>query len=520
MGVVMLQSIEQAKIGEVVPVYKVTEGTDALDYFAKLSNHGRIKNTILFEFKDKIIGSAAPCLKLTGNKENFEITALNNLGKKFLDFLKGDFKFCSKAQYSQNKITGTLQQAKKAVSEDQRLKLKSHMDIIRQVAFKFKPTLKPFMPYCGLFGIFSYDFIEHFEEMPEKEDILNEPYYEFYFLDNLFVMDKKEDKMHLIANALIMGDKREKTYNECLKTIECYENNLKKKPSKIKKYKLKEHVITTDTEKEEFEAIIQKIKKNILEGNIYSALPSRTIISNYNSEPFDIYRRLRNKSPYAFYFNSDKGTLLGTSHEMCLKVEGKEEKTIEIKPIGNIKSFGFKDKDNIDTENKYEAELKIDFKEIAKHIMAIDAARSDISRVSKLGTRHLDNIFVVEKYFDKQHLTSSIKGILKEDLDALHAYISCMNRLSGYPKISAMRLLRQLEENKKGYFHGTACYINPDKDFYGSIIKNTIRLKNKKAHIPLNADIVYDSIAEKEFKDTEKKAKTCLEAIKSAGGLK
>ena len=225
----MLQAIEQANIGDIVPVYKVIEGIEALDYFAKLSDYGRAKNAILFEFKDKIIGSINPCLKLKGNKEGFEITALNNLGIKFLAFLKGDFKFCDKVQYGKNKIIGSIKPAKKAVSEDQRLRLKSHMDIIRQVAFKFNPTLKPFMSYCGLFGIFSYDFIEHFEALSENAD----SYYEFYFLDNLFITSK--EKTYFIANALIMDDKKEKTYNECLKTIESYEKVLKKKIPKIKR---------------------------------------------------------------------------------------------------------------------------------------------------------------------------------------------------------------------------------------------------------------------------------------------
>ena len=517
----MLQAIEQAKIGDIVPVYKVVEEIDALDYFAKLSDYGRKKNAILLEFNNKVIGSSNPCLKLKGFKDQFEITALNSLGRKFLTFLKDNFKFCGKVQYSQNKVTGTIKQANKNINESQKLKLNGHMNLLRNIAFKFTPTLKPFKPYGGLFGMFSYDFIEEFEELQEKEDDLNEPYYEFYFLDNLFVADNKENKVCLISNALIMDDKKEKTYNECLKTIENYENTIKKKISKIKKYKAKKHDVTADTCEEEFEIITQTIKKNILEGEIYQALPSRTIISNYNAEPFDIYKKLRSsKQPCMFYINTNEGVLFGASPETTLSVEGKEEKTIEVRPIGCITPRGLKGKIDIDTENRYEAELKTNFKEITKHIRVIDSARGDVAKVSKLGTRHLENMFAVEKYSDEQHLVSSVKGILKEDLDALHAYISCMNRAVGYPKITAMKLLRQLEKNKRGYFSGSVCYINPDKDFDSAVIKNAIRLKNKKAYIGVDADVIYDSTADEVFRETEKKANVCLEAIKSAGGLK
>ena len=516
----MLQAIEQAKIGDIVPVYKVIENIDALDYFAKLSDYGREKNAILFEFNDKVIASSNPCLKLKGSGDEFEITALNNLGRKFLAFIKNDFRFCNKVQYSQNKVTGTIKQTNKNIDESQKLRLKSHMDIIRNVAFKFTPTLKPFKPYAGLFGMFSYDFIEQFEDLPEKDDALNEPYYEFYFLDNLFVADNKKNKACLIANALIMGDKKEKIYNECLKTIENYENSLKKKAPKAKKYKAKKQEISSDTDKDEFESIAQNIRKSILEGEIYQALPSMTITSNYNAEPFDIYKKLRiRKQPYLFYIHTNEGVLLGASAESNLKVDGKEEKTIEIRQIGCIKPRGFKEDIDIDKENKYEAELKTDFKEIAKHIMAIDSARGDVAKVSKLGSRHMENIFAVEKYPNEQHLVSGIKGILKEDLDALHAYISCIKAV-GYPKIAAMKLLSQLEKNKRGYCSGSVCYINPDKDFSSAVIKNAIRLKNKKAYIGVDVDIIYDSATENIFEQTEKKADFLLEAIKSAGGLK
>jgi hypothetical protein len=75
----------------------------------------------------------------------------------------------------------------------------------------------------------------------------------------LFVKDNKENKTYFIANALITDQKKDKLYDECLSTISGYENILKKKNPNIKKYKVKEQVISTDTEKEDFEVIIQNI---------------------------------------------------------------------------------------------------------------------------------------------------------------------------------------------------------------------------------------------------------------------
>ena len=94
MGVnVLLEAVKEAKIGSIVPVYKeIYMELDALEYFAKLSDYGRKKNSILFEDKERSIGSANPCLMVVGKDIDFEIIALNNLGKKFLSFIKKDYK--------------------------------------------------------------------------------------------------------------------------------------------------------------------------------------------------------------------------------------------------------------------------------------------------------------------------------------------------------------------------------------------------------------------------------------------
>ena len=113
----MLESVKQAKIGNIVPVYKeINEEIDALEYFAKLSDYGKKKNSILIEDNEKSIGTVNPCLKIIGKDNDFEIVPLNNLGKKFLNFIKKDFKFCDKALYSKGKITGKLTPAKRDVS--------------------------------------------------------------------------------------------------------------------------------------------------------------------------------------------------------------------------------------------------------------------------------------------------------------------------------------------------------------------------------------------------------------------
>ena len=154
--------------------------------------------------------------------------------------------------------------------------------------------------------------------------------------------------------------------------------------------------------------------------------------------------------------------------------------------------------------------------------MLIDLARNDVAKISETGTRYCNEPFVVEKYSHVQHLVSNVRGILKKDLDALHAYLATMNMgtLTGAPKVEAMKLIRNHEKNKRGFYGGAVGYITPNGDMDTTIIIRSMFLKNNKAYIRAGAGIVYDSIPENEFSETEKKARACLKAIKLAGGLK
>src|SRR3989338_4951213 len=109
-----LEKIKSAKLGEIIPVYKIIESPiNSVEFFAKLSEYGRKKHSILLESADIVpkygelsLGSASPCLKLTGLNEDFEVKALNSLGKKLLKLLKKDLSFCDKLIYRQDTIKG------------------------------------------------------------------------------------------------------------------------------------------------------------------------------------------------------------------------------------------------------------------------------------------------------------------------------------------------------------------------------------------------------------------------------
>src|SRR3989338_5503977 len=187
--------LRQAKPGSIVPfVHTLPYTLDALDYFAKLSDHGRKPGSVLCESAEVVsgygelsIGFAEPLLCISFKAPNLSITALNAQGERFLSFVgEKPFAFAERLRFSPSEIKAVIQRPsfKGSESDEARLHAKSPLDALRALAFAFQPTLKPLKCIGGLFGMFSYDFIDYFEELPPFAPAGRpEPDFEFYFAD-------------------------------------------------------------------------------------------------------------------------------------------------------------------------------------------------------------------------------------------------------------------------------------------------------------------------------------------------
>ena len=152
--------------------------------------------------------------------------------------------------------------------------------------------------------------------------------------------------------------------------------------------------------------------------------------------------------------------------------------------------------------------------------MLIDLARNDVARVSEAGSRSCDDPFRIEKYSHVQHIVSHVKGTLRNEYDALHAYLASMNMgtLTGAPKIKAMELIRKKEKTKRGFYGGSIGYLTPSGNFDSAIVIRSMSLKGGKAYVRAGAGVVHDSIPENEFVETERKAAAAIKAIRIASG--
>ncbi len=524
------QIIVKAKPGQIVPIVKQIDMDEPVDFFAKLSDYGQAKNCALFEARDYLaenalsFGTARPGLYLTGTGNEFTINALSNTGRRIIEYLstqvKKRFGFCESVEFGSGTITGRIKQDEKVIDEQSRLQSTNQMDVLRAVAFAFSLASKPFRVTCGLLGALSYDVRDPFEKLPPNEvDQLGNPDYELYFADNIFLMDHQAGKGYVIVNCIITDDDRDALIAEVQQCFDYYFNTAKLQTPKGKPFTGSLPVASTDTNQEEYEEMVRTAKQHILDGDILQVVLSRTKLEPCPDEPLDVYKRLRalNPSPYMFYLNTPKTILMGSSPELNLRVSGAEPRSVEIRPIAGTKPRGRAgDKIDEDTDFRYEAELKLDHKELAEHIMLVDLARNDIARVAEPGSRIVTELLTVEKYASVQHLVSNVRGTLAKGLDALSAYLATMNMgtLTGAPKIEAMKLIRLFEKTKRGYYGGAVCYLTVDGQFDSCITIRSLQLKDYTAFVRVGAGIVHDSVPKTEFEETEHKANSCLRAIR------
>jgi len=524
------QIIENAEPGQIVPIVKRIDVDDPLEFFAKLTDYGRARNCCLLESREYLAGTTAlsfgtarPALYLTGTGADFTVKALSKPGRRMLGYLATHperFAFCESFDFGTDCLTGRIRRHEGMVDEQTRLRATNQMDVLRAVAFAFHLASKPFRVTCGLLGALSYDFVDQFEKLPaSNQDLLGNPDYELYFADNIFLMDHASNQGYVVVNCVITNGDREAVIAEARSCFDYYFNMARFDPPKGRKHTVPLPPASTDTVQHEYEGMVEQAKRHILDGDIFQVVLSRTLTEPCPDEPLDVYKRLRelNPSPYMFYLNTQNTILIGSSPELNLRVSGTGPRHVEIRPIAGTKPRGRIDGEiDTDTDFRYEAELKLDRKELAEHMMLVDLARNDIARVANPGSRVVNELLTVEKYESVQHLVSNVRGTLRPDLDALSAYLATMNMgtLTGAPKIEAMKIIRRLEKSKRGYYGGAVMYLTVDGQFDSCITIRSLQVRDRTAYIRVGAGIVHDSVPQTEFEETEHKAGSCLRAIR------
>lgn len=220
-----------------------------------------------------------------------------------------------------------------------------------------------------------------------------------------------------------------------------------------------------------------------------------------------------------FFMQDQDFTLFGASPESSLKYDEKTRK-IELYPIAGTRPRGKTEDGNLDLDldSRIELEMRTNHKELAEHLMLVDLARNDLARICKPGSRYVSDLVRVDRYSHVMHLVSRVIGELREGLDALHAYASCMNMgtLTGAPKVRAMQLIAEHEGEKRGSYGGAIGYFTDLGNLDTCITIRSAYVEKQVATIQAGAGIVYNSIPENEVNESLNKAQAVINAIKNA----
>lgn len=370
----------------------------------------------------------------------------------------------------------------------------------------------------GLIGYFAYDTVRYIEKRLKNtpQNDLDLPDCHFMLCDEIIALDHLKHKTIVIVNIPTNGDFEENYKKGSEKALEIARKIKNTVPIIKKAESSDELIIKSNLSKEQYIAKVERAKEYIKDGDIFQVVLSHRFEAENPPDSFDVYRVLRatNPSPYMYYFKFKDYYIAGASPEMLVSVE---DSTIFTRPIAGTVKRGKDEKEDKMLENS----LLSDKKEQAEHTMLVDLGRNDVGKVAKFGSVEVLKFMGVEKYSQVMHLVSDIKATLKEgktSLDALMAVLPA-GTLSGAPKVRAMEIIDELEGQKRGLYGGTTGYISFNGDIDTCIAIRTVLFRNNKAYVQAGAGIVADSIPEKEYEETESKAKAMINAIMEARNI-
>lgn len=365
----------------------------------------------------------------------------------------------------------------------------------------------------GLVGYFSYDYIKYSEPKLnlDAEDQEGFQDVDLMLFDKVIAFDNFKQKIIVIANARV--DHLEQEYERCQKDIQEIINLIKNgKPAEIEPGRITSEFRPLFSEKAYCE-MVEKARHYIYEGDIFQVVLSNRLEADYEGSLFNAYRMLRtiNPSPYMFYFSSDDIEVAGASPETLVKLE---DGVLHTFPLAGTKPRGKTDAE----DQELERILLADEKERAEHNMLVDLGRNDLGKISQYGSVEVEQYMEILRYSHVMHIGSTVKGMIREDrcsLDAVDAVLPA-GTLSGAPKIRAMEIINELENNKRGIYGGAIGYIDFAGNLDTCIAIRTAFKKNGKVFVRSGAGIVADSVPVNEYHECINKAKAVMDAVQAA----
>jgi anthranilate synthase component 1 len=390
------------------------------------------------------------------------------------------------------------------------------LEFIDRFQERLKPALTGGLPrFCGgLAGYFGYDTVRCIEPKlarNTKTGGLGTPDIQLLLTEEVAVIDNLSGRLYLIVWA---DPARPEAYFKAGKRLAELADKLSYSVAAPSVKRGPSHPVEREFGKADLIRAVERAKEYIAAGDCMQVVLGQRLRKRYTESPLSLYRALRslNPSPYMYFYDMGDFQIVGASPEILVREERLPDasRKVTIRPLAGTRPRGA----TPDEDARLEAELRSDEKERAEHLMLIDLARNDIGRIARTGSVKVTEAFAIERYSHVMHIVSNVEGVLRPgvgQLDVLRATFPA-GTLSGAPKVRAMELIDELEPVQRGIYGGACGYLSFAGDMDLAIAIRTGIVKDKTLYVQAAAGIVADSVPEKEWAETEQKARALLRA--------
>jgi anthranilate synthase component 1 len=398
-------------------------------------------------------------------------------------------------------------------------------DTLAALATPRLPGLPPLTG--GMVGVLAYDAVRHWERIGEATvDELGLPDLSLSLATDVAVLDHADATVLLVANAVnydATDERVDEAWADAVGRLERMTKELASPaPSTVASFDATAAARPRSrTERADYLAAVEAGKQAIRDGEVFQVVLSQRFDVDCPADALEVYRCLRasNPSPYMYLFrcrtaDGEPFDVVGSSPEALVKVSGGR---VLAHPIAGTRPRGEKPQD----DEWLAEDLLADAKERAEHLMLVDLARNDLSRVGVPGSVDVVEFMTVQRFSHVMHLVSTVTAEQRPDataLDVLRAAFPA-GTLSGAPKPRAMQLIEELEPVRRGVYGGVVGYLDFAGDMDMAIAIRTAVLRGGVAYVQAGAGIVADSVPENEDAECRHKAASALAAVARACSL-
>ncbi|HEX7844731.1 MAG TPA: anthranilate synthase component I family protein, partial [Chitinophagaceae bacterium] len=342
----------------------------------------------------------------------------------------------------------------------------------------------------GLFGYSAYDAVQFFDKVnmaPGTRQQAPIPLMRYRLYQYVLAFNHFKDELFICENK-IAGVETE---------LGLLESLIRSKDVPVYPFKAKGEE-TSNMTGDEYKEMVKKGIASCHRGDVFQIVLSRRFQQSFSGDEFNVYRALRtvNPSPYLFFFDYGDYKLMGSSPEAQLVISN--GKAIVHPIAGTFKRTGDDEIDKKETER-----LLTDAKENAEHVMLVDLARNDLSRLcDDVSVIHYKQ---VQYYSHVIHLVSEVAGNVREGSNPFELLAKTFpaGTLSGAPKIKAMELINANEPTARSYYGGAIGFMGFDGSCNHAIMIRTFLSRNNTLTCQAGAGIVAASVPENELKEVD-----------------